>query len=244
MTKAAPFGLVMAVALLGPTAVAQPAGLASAVAEQLKLVSYESPSVPTLGTDGSAIVAFTIRADGRVADAVTLVASDRRLAEPARQAVLQWRFERDSVLGRGRDARPDAVLRREVVEFVFKRDKVTGMNHRDGAKAWFPEDRRFAVRTVPSSELDAPLVRRSAPAGDGAGESLSGFRVHGRAIVNFVVDETGTVRVPAVETADAPELAEAALAVVARWSYEPPVEDGRPVLAEERTSLTFQRPQP
>jgi TonB family protein len=200
--------------------------------------------VPTLGTDGSAIVAFTVRADGRVADAVTLAASDRRLSEPARQAVLQWRFERDPVLGRGRDAQLETVLRREIVEFVFKRDKVTGMNHREGAKAWFPEDTRFAVRTVPSSELDAPLVRRAPPAGDGAGESLSGFRVHGRAIVSFVVDETGNVRLPTVENAGTSELAEAALAVVARWSYEPPVKDGRPVLAEERTSLTFQPIEP
>jgi TonB family protein len=238
MTKAVPLGLVMVGALCGVAAVAQHDGFESATVEELKLLSYASPSVPTLSTDGSAVVAFTIRADGRVEDAVTLAASDRKLASPAREAVLQWRFERDPVLGRGRDARLEAVLRREVVEFVFKRDKVTGMNHRDGAKAWFPEGRESAVRTVSSTELDAPLVRRSLQADDGA-ESLSGFRVDGRAIVSFVVDETGTVRLPFVENADAPELAAAALAVVARWSYEPPVKDGKPVLVEERTALTF-----
>ncbi len=244
MTKAVPLGLALVGALCGAAAVAQHEGLESAAVAELKLVAYASPSVPTLGTDGSAVVAFSVRADGRVHDAVTLAASDRKLAEPAREAVLQWRFEADPVLGRGRDARLDAVLRREVIEFVFKRDKFTAMNHREGAKAWFPEGRESAVRTVPSSELDAPLVRRSLPVGDGAAESLSGVRVAGRAIVSFVVDETGGVRLPAVEAADAPELAEPALAVVARWSYEPPTKDGKPVLVEERTALTFQPVRP
>jgi outer membrane biosynthesis protein TonB len=54
-----------------------------------------------------------------------------------------------------------------------------------------------------------------------------------------VIDETGKVRVPIVETADAPEVAAAALAVVARWVYDPPTADGRPVLVEERKTLTF-----
>jgi TonB family protein len=244
MTKAVPLGPVIAAALCGATAVAQHDGLELAAVQDLKLLSYSAPSVPTLETDGSAVVAFTIRADGRVDDAVTLTASDRRVAAPAREAVMQWRFERDPVLGRGRDAELDAVLRREVVEFVFKRDKVTGMNHREGAKAWFPADGESAVRTVSSAELDVPLVRRSPTADEDAGEPLAGLSVGGRAIVSFVIDETGQVRVPVVLSADAPELADAALAVVARWFYEPPTDDGRPVLVEERNALTFQPRQP
>ena len=220
-------------------AVAQPDGLGRAEARDLKLLSYTAPSVPTLALDGSAVVAFTVRADGRVEDAVTLEASDRKLAEPAREAVLQWRFERDPVLGRGRDAKLDAVLRREIVEFVFKRDKVTGMNHREGAKAWFPQDGTAAVRTVLPANLDTPLVRRSVAADPGAADPLSSLTVAGSASVSYVIDETGRVRVPIVEAADAPELADVALSVVVRWAYDPPTVAGRAVLVEERNSLTF-----
>lgn len=243
MTKAARWWLVLAGALGTTAAGAQNAGLDLAAARELKLVAYTSPSVPSLAMDGSAVVAFTVRADGRVADAVTLLASDRRLARAASDAVLQWRFERDPELGRGRDAKLDAVLRREVVEFVFKRDKVTAMNHREGAKAWFPEDRTSDVRTIPSAELEAALVRRPERGGDSAA-APSGFHVGGRAVVSFVIDETGGVRVPMVENADAPELADAALAVVSGWSYEPPTHDGRPVLVEERNVLTFRPREP
>jgi hypothetical protein len=243
MTKLMPASLVAAIALCGGTAVAQD-GLALAEAQALGLVSYGAPSVPLLATDGSATVAFTVRADGRVADAVTLVASDRKLAEPAREAVLRWRFERDPEFGRGRNAELDRVMRRELVEFVFKRDKVTGMNHREGAKAWFPEDGKAAVRTVTSGEIDTPLARRSLPADGNADQPPSRVAVAGNASVSFVIDETGKVRVPIVETADSPELTAIALDVVARWLFDPPRQAGQPVLIERRHLLTFGPPQP
>jgi hypothetical protein len=231
-------------ALCGAIAVAQRDGLGLAEVRDLKLLSYAAPSVPTLSVDGSAVVAFTVRADGSVEDAVTLEASDRKLAEPARAAVLRWRFERDPVLGRGRDAKLDAVLRREIVEFVFKRDTVTGMNHREGAKAWFPQDGKAAVRTVLPANLDTPLVRRSVPADPDAADPLSSLTVAGSASVSYVIDETGKARVPIVVAADTPELAAAALSVVARWAYDPPTVDGRPVLVEERNELTFRPRRP
>jgi hypothetical protein len=244
MAKVIPRSLVAAIALCGGPAVAQD-GLALAEAQSLGLVSYRAPSVPALATDGSATVAFTIRADGRVADAVTLVASDRKLAEPAREAVLRWRFERDAVFGRGRDAELDKVMRRELVEFVFKRDKVTGMNHREGAKAWFPRDGKPAVRTVTSGALDTPpLARRSLPAEGDTDRSPSRVTAAGNASVSFVIDETGRVRVPLVETADRPELTGIALDVVTRWLFDPPRQDGQPVLVERRHLLTFEPPQP
>ena len=71
----------------------------------LGLVSYKAPVVPTLVTDGSVVIAFTIRASGRVDDAVTLAATNQLLAASAREAVMEWRFDDDPVLGRGRDAR-------------------------------------------------------------------------------------------------------------------------------------------
>lgn len=243
MAKLTAPSLVATIALCGGTAVAQD-GLALAEARSLGLVSYKEPSVPVLATDGSAIVAFTIRADGRVADAVTLAASDRKLADPAREAVLRWRFERDPKFGRGRDAVLDKVMRRELVEFVFKRDKVTGMNHREGAKAWFPGDGRAAVRVVTSGELDAPLARRSLPAEGDVEQPLPRATVAGNATVSFVIDETGRVRVPIVEQADSPELTGIALEVVARWLFDPPRKDGQPVLLERRHLLTFGPPQP
>ena len=146
--------LTLIAALAGP-AEAQPRGLG--------LVSYKEPVVPKLEIDASAVVVFTIRANGRVADAVTLTATNRVLGDSARDAVLEWRFERDPTLGRGRDAEPGKVLRRELVEFVFKRDGiVTSMSHRDSAKSWFPAG--LQARRAPRSSRGARAAARASRA--------------------------------------------------------------------------------
>src|SRR5690606_24597649 len=107
------------------------------------------PVVGEFAGDGSAVVAVTIRASGEVDDAVALHSTSTRLAEAAVDAVRRWRFARDPVEGRGRGARPDRVLRREVVELDFRRrGVVTSLTHADSARAWFPGEREAEVRTV------------------------------------------------------------------------------------------------
>jgi len=223
--------LAVSAVLVGPAA-SQP--------RILGLVSYEEPVVPKLEFDASVVVVLTIRANGRVADAVALTATNRVLAESAREAVLAWRFERDPTLGRGRDAIPSKVLRREVVEFVFKRDGiVTSMSHRDSAKSWFPHDYKPVVRLVQADALQAPLTRIESPRSPEAEALVRSVAVGGSVVVSYVVDEEGAVRVPIAERGADETLIDAALALVGGWRYQPPTEDGAPVLVEVRDTLVF-----
>jgi TonB family protein len=179
------------------------------------------PKVWRLEADGSAVVAFTVRANGRIDDAVTLAATERRLGDAAVEAIEQWRFERDPALGTGPNAVPSAVLRREIVEFVFKRDSgVISMSHLEAAKSWFPKDPTLDVRMLLPDELDAPLVRVQTTESPGAPALRVPLTVGGRVTLSFVVDETGRVRVPAIVAADDPALGAAALAMLASWRYE------------------------
>ena len=224
--------LTLIVALAG-SAQAQPRGLG--------LVSYEEPAVPKLEVDASVVVIFTVRANGRVADAVTLTATNRVLGDSARDAVLAWRFERDPTLGRGRDAESSKVLRRELVEFVFKRDGiVTSMSHRDSAKAWFPPDYKAVVRLVQAAALEPPLARLEQPPSAATTELIRNRTSGGSVLVSYVVDETGTVRVPFAERGADQTLIDAAVALVGNWRYVPPTQDGEPVLVEARETLFFQ----
>jgi TonB family protein len=226
-----PFVLALFAVLAGP-AQAQP--------RNLGLVSYKEPVVPKLEIDASAIVAFTIQANGRVDDAVTLSATNRVLGESARAAVLEWRFDRDPTYGRGRDASPSKVLRREIVEFVFKRDGiVTSMSHRDSAKAWFPPDYQTVVRLVQAEDLDPPLVRLARPTSEAARDLVQSLSVGGTVVVSFVVDEAGAVRVPIAVRAADETLTDAALALVGGWHYEPPTADGTAVIVEARETVIF-----
>jgi TonB family protein len=213
---------------------------ASAQPDGMVLLHYEPPKVWRLESDGSAVVAFTVRASGRVDDAIALAATERRLGDAAVEAIKLWRFERDPALGTGPDAAPNAVLRREIVEFVFKRDSgVTSMSHLEGAKAWFPKDRDFEVRMLLPDELDAPLARVREPEAPNVGASVAALEHGGRATVSFVVDETGRVRVPTLVAADDPALGAAALAMLASWRYGPPLHRGKPALVEQRSTFTF-----
>jgi TonB family protein len=215
-------------------------GAARTQPRNLGLVSYKEPVVAKLEIDASAVVVYTVRANGRVADAVTLTATNRVLGDSARDAVLTWRFERDPTLGRGRDAVPNKVLRREVVEFVFKRDGiVTSMSHRDSAKAWFPPDYKPVVRLVQAAELERPLERLAQPSGAATTELTVDRASGGSVLVSYVVDETGVVRVPIAERAEDPTLIDAAVALVAGWRYAPPTQGGEPVLVEARETVLF-----
>ncbi|HZF30960.1 MAG TPA: TonB family protein [Gammaproteobacteria bacterium] len=220
-------------AVVAAGAFAQPAGLS--------LIVYQEPKVWRLASDGSAVVAFTVRASGSIDDAITLAATERRLGDAAVEAIKQWRFERDPALGTGRNAVPSAVLRREIVEFVFRRDGgVTSMSHLEGAKSWFPKDRTLDVRMLLPNELDTPLVRVQTTESPEAAALRTALTVGGGATLSFVVDETGRVRVPAVVAAADPALGAAALAMLAGWRYEPPLHGGKPALVEQRDTFTFE----
>jgi hypothetical protein len=207
---------------------------------QQKLISYREPVVTKLEVDASAVVAFTIRANGRVADAVTLATTNRVLGDSARDAVLEWRFERDPTFGTGRNAVPSKVLHREVIEFVFKRGGiVTSMSHRDSAKAWFPRDYEPVIRLVQADALDPPLARLERTPGPTAAQIVPDLTAGGSVLVSFVVDETGAVRVPIAEQATDDRLVDAAIELIGGWRYEPPTDDGQPVLVETRASVSF-----
>ena len=223
---------LLALIALSASAAGQPSNLG--------LVSYKEPGVPKLEIDATAVVAFTIRADGRVADAVTLTATNRMLGDSARDAVLEWRFERDPTLGRGRDAEPSKVLRRELIEFVFKRDGIImSMSHRDGAKSWFPPDYTPVVRLVRAETLEPPLARLEQPPSAATTELIRNRASGGSVLVSFVVDETGAVRVPMAERGDDQTLIDAAVALVGGWRYAPPAQDGKPVVVEARETVFF-----
>jgi hypothetical protein len=145
------------------------------------------------------------------------------------------------MLGTGRDAEPSKVLRRELIEFVFKRDGiVTSMSHRDGAKSWFPPDYTPVVRLVQAAALEPPLARVEQPPSAATTELIENRASGGSVLVSYVVDETGAVRVPIAERGEDQTLMDAAVALVGGWRYAPPMQDGQPVLVEARETLFFQ----
>jgi TonB family protein len=87
-------------------------------------------------------------------------------------------------------------------------------------------------------ELDRIPTPLAAPAPYYTPELLaSGLR--GKVTVDFYIDESGMVRMPAVSDADRRDLATLAVMAVRQWRFEPPLRKGNPVLVKARQVFTF-----
>jgi outer membrane biosynthesis protein TonB len=57
--------------------------------------------------------------------------------------------------------------------------------------------------------------------------------------VDFFIDETGSVRMPAVSANDDVHLTALAIDALRQWKFEPPTHNGRPVLAKAVQVFNF-----
>jgi TonB family protein len=231
-------------ALLGAVAVlAAPLGLLGAENEelvaQLGLTSYAEPAFPDAARlDGFAVGHVTVavgrNARGEPVDILVLSATHPQMASNAVDAVRQWRFtpSNDPADLKTRTLRID-FRTHGVVVFPFGKNPMeeTDIGNRaaklrDSAKV--PHVQSLAQKpkalVQPMPAYPAALVSR---------------KVEGTAAVRFYVDEDGRVRLPELIDATTPEFAEAALAAVAQWRYEPPQVGGRTIIASDNWVFQF-----
>ena len=199
------------------------------------LARYEPPSFPeslrlTSITDGYATMLFTIDDDGRVIDSIATEASHLAFEKAMQETLVKWRFE---------PAVGNTTPRRELIQFDFRRSGiVSSLSQRDASKSFFPAkptDDDRPIRTVNWSDLPNP-PQRVAGAMPAYPESLRTQAIHGVALLSFIIDTQGRVRVPvSLNASDAP-FAQAALAAVKQWRFTPAEHNGEPVnLRVERT---------
>jgi outer membrane biosynthesis protein TonB len=185
---------------------------------------YRAPELPPLvranGGSGYSVVAVTVGPEGRVTDAVGIEASDQAFVDAVLAVVPEWVF--------APLADPPTEPRREVLHYRFGS---SGVNVLTGPEAAVPgrSDGVAEIRTLLWSDMNPP-PERLPPEIDDAPPA----RIRGTAEINFIIDETGRVRVPAIVEASDWDAALVALDDVADWRFAPPKHEGRPVLVEVR----------
>jgi outer membrane biosynthesis protein TonB len=186
---------------------------------------YRPPELPphlrASGRSGYSVVAVTVGPDGRVTDAVGIEASDQACIDAVLAVVPEWVF--------APVADPPTEPRREVLHYRFRSSGV--VNVLSGPEAAVPGNTGGVaeIRTVRWSDMDPP-PERLPPEIDDAPPA----RIKGPAEINFIIDETGRVRVPAIVEASDWDAALVALDDVADWRFAPPKHGGQPVLVEVR----------
>ena len=100
----------------------------------------------------------------------------------------------------------------------------------------FPHELHFLSTTNPGPVVSAKLISRVQPIYPEAARQL---RLRGMVSINVVIHKDGTVTVQNVG-AGHPLLAQAAVAAVQQWKYEPTTVNGEPVDVQTKVYVTFE----
>ncbi len=206
---------------------------------ELGLTKYVEPEFPAMARyDGYAtgVVTLAVSQDARgiPKDILVLASSHPLMGEAAVNAVREWRFLPSDNLA-GPPARTIRIGFKLMGVVVFP----YGKNHIDEPSSSVSPARLSEQVRVPRVHTLAPNPRPLVQTMPEYPSALVARKVEGTAVVKFFIDEEGRVRLPELIEATTPEFAEAALAAVARWRYEPPQQGGRRIVAAENWTFKF-----
>lgn len=209
------------------------------IARELKLTKYVEPTFPNvvrldgLG-EGHVALAISRTPDGVPTDVLVLKATDPLLAAAAIEAARQWRFE---------PATDSAELATCTVRIGFRLSGVVvypfGKRHIAEALGAVEDLKLREPIKVPRVQSLSQAPKALAQPMPAYPVALKSQAIQGEAKVRFYVDEQGHVRLPEVIEATTPEFADAAIAAVSQWRYEPPQDGGRRVVASDRWAFQF-----
>lgn len=209
------------------------------IIRELKLTKYVQPDFPAMVRleglgEGHVALAVGRTAAGEPTDILVLSATDPRFAASAVEAVREWRFQPT-------DDPAELVARTVRIGF-----RLSGVIVYPFGKKHIEEVLDAASERKLREPIRVPRVQSLAQAPKPLAQPMPVYpaKLHSRAIegsaaVRFYVDEQGRVRLPEVIEATTPEFADAALAAVTQWRYEPPQHGGRNIVASDDWAFQF-----
>jgi TonB family protein len=205
---------------------------------QLALTQFTEPVFPEAVlfdgmAEGHVILAISRKPTGEPADILVLEATHPLMADAAVDAARTWRFQPSN----NPDDLKSRALRisfklRGILVYPFGKTQPLAPESETDQAALQP------VR-VPQMQALAKAPKALAQPMPAYPAALRARAVEGTAAVRFYVDEEGRVRLPEVIDATTPEFADAALAAVSQWRYEPPRDGGRRIVASEHWQFQF-----
>lgn len=186
-------------------------------------------------TGGRVDLAVDVDASGAATDWLVLAASDDALVDTCLEVVPHWRFSPARVDGVAVPAQLEFAVNFTVDGIVLTSNMLDEVYVRT-----ISGGTRVTARTRGMSGLDHAPARVSGSTPKYALAALQ-HGVRGRVQVRFYIDETGAVRMPAVDAGAEPYLAQRALEAIRDWKFEPPTSHGQPVLVVASEEFNFGR---
>jgi TonB family protein len=178
---------------------------------------------------GDVRLVVSIKEDGRIGDWLMVGYTHDGLAAVVREALPKYRFQ--PIL---RDGKPTVVRVGLTFNFTVS-GLVISQTPLDTLQARFRATQKgpYTSHLVQAaSELDSPVaLRRSV--------QPMNVRDGGHVILDFYIDESGRVRMPAIKSTDRPDLAEAAAEALLQWEFAPPRRGGQPAIVRASQQFYF-----
>jgi|GEM_PF-427780 TonB family protein len=187
---------------------------------------------------GDVRLLININDKGEIADTLPVAYTHDLFLEAALEAVRQWSYEPARMNGEPVGTVVEISFRFEVSGvLVVERSGIPDISQRE----IFGDI--YVYRPTPMRSLDripTPLhvIQPVYP------QEWQDKGVKGRVMIDFYIDEKGTVRMPSVTAAENPLLAAAAAAAVRDWHFAPPTRKGRPVLVHCQQYFKFEPQKP
>jgi len=196
---------------------------------------YPQELIPLGVREGSARIAYSVDATGKVDDCLAVAYTRPEFARATELSLRQWTFEPARLRGVPVASSAEISARYEVQGLVVVEQHISSQM----------AERLTALEVLPPSyrahelrELDripTPIVATS-PAYP---MSLMKEGHSGNVTVHFFIDESGAVRMPTADPSEDPELTPLAISAISKWKFEPPKCQGVPVLVRADQVFRF-----
>ncbi len=203
----------------------------------LRIIQTTDPTFPWMlsqqgVTEGWARIAITVDSEGKLIDILPVAYTRKQFAEVAMDALRSWRYEPTVLRGEPVGTQTEIAFNFQAVGVVVSFDAERYLSR------MVQERPVYRPRSLPELDRVPVPIEAAAPA---YSDVLADKGVVGQAVVEFYIDEAGSVRLPAVVAADFPELGILAVAAVETWKFEPPTSRNEPVLARARQTFQFHK---
>jgi len=211
-------------------------GLGMEGREPMKIVELHNPihprSLMEVGVSkGYAEVLMKVDEAGQLEDWFVTAYSHKEFADSVVRAMKTWKFMPATMNGEAIGAITQVRFVFEAVGTVITQNAATQM---DAYR--YRIEKLFSYKLAGLKDIDRLPVPVTMPS-PAYPEKLS--KRGGQVLLDFIIDETGKVRLPSVVSADHAELAELASMAVKNWTFEPPRQKGRPVAVRVQQRFDF-----
>jgi TonB family protein len=196
---------------------------------------YPQELIPLRVREGSARVAYSVDASGKVDDCLAVAYTRPEFARATEIALRLWTFEPARLRGIPVASTAEISVRYEVQGIIVVEQHISSqMDERlTSLEVLPPTYRAHELREL--DRIPTPIVA-TPPAYP---MSLMRQGHSGNVTIHFYIDESGAVRMPTADSSEDPELVPLAISAISQWKFEPPKCRGVPVLVRADQVFRF-----